>query len=133
MTDRYTKAVLSLIACALVYLCIVFTPVPGAHAQQPTLRPGEPSGPLEVIVVGWQPRMGLAAIPVSIGHQVQVTAVQPLPIAGAVTTERSSSLMADRVVVVGWEQDSTRERPRSAMRAITTKEPGLPVRVIPQP
>ena len=131
MIDRYTKVVLSLIACALVYLCIVFTPWPGVHAQQPTLRPGEPSGPLEVLVVGWKPLAGLNAIPVSIAHQVQVVATQPLPIVGAVTTERSSA-SADRVVVVGWEPNSTREKP-VPMRAITTKEPGLPVRVIPQP
>jgi hypothetical protein len=109
MIDRYTKVVLTLIACALVYLCIVFTPLPGAYAQQPTLRPGEPSGPLEVLVVGWKPLAGLNAIPVSIGHPVQVTASQPLPIAGTVTTERSSSRLADRVVLVGWEENSSRE------------------------
>jgi hypothetical protein len=130
MIDRYTKIVLSVIACALVYLCVVLTPLPGVHAQQATLRPGEPSGPLEVLVVGWKPLAGLNAIPVSIAHPVQVTATQPLPIAGAVTTERSSSLLADRVVLVGWEQGATREKP-VGMRAISTKEPGVPVRVIP--
>lgn len=129
MIDRYTKIVLTLIACALVYLCVVFTPLPGIHAQQPTLRPGEPSGPLEVLVVGWKPLAGLNSFPVSIVHPVQVTATQPLPIVGTVTTERSSS-MADRVVVVGWEQGATREKP-VPMHAITIKEPGLPVRVIP--
>ena len=130
MVDRYTKIVLSLIACSLVYLCVVFTPLPSAFAQQATLRPGEPSGPLEVVVVGWKPLAGLNSFPVSIVHPVQVTATQPLPIVGAVTTERSSSFLADRVVVVGWEQNSTREKP-VPMRAISTKEPGLPVRVIP--
>ena len=129
MIDRYTKIVLTLIACALVYLCVVFTPLPGIHAQQPTLRPGEPSGPLEVLVVGWKPLAGLNSFPVSIVHPVQVTATQPLPIVGAVTTERSSSI-ADRVVVVGWEQGATREK-SSGMHAISIKEPGIPVRVIP--
>ena len=130
MIDRYTKVVLTLIACALVYLCVVFTPLPGVHAQQPSLRPGEPSGPLEVVVVGWRPLAGLNSFPVSIIHPVQVTATQPLPIVGAVTTERSSSLLADRVVVVGWEPGATREKP-VRMNAISTKDSGLPVRVIP--
>jgi hypothetical protein len=131
MIDRYTKVVLSLIACALVYLCIVFTAWPGVHAQQPTLRPGEPSGPVEVLVVGWRPLAGLNSIPVSIVHQVQVTATQPLPIAGAVTTERSSSRpLADRVVLVGWEEMGVRETPGSLQRlsdSATSRNSRLPV------
>jgi hypothetical protein len=131
MIDRYTKIVLSLIAGALVYLCIVFTPLPGAFAQQPTLRPGEPSGPLDVVIVGWRPQQGINAIPVSIGHQLQVTATQPLPIVGAVTTERSSSRpLADRVVLVGWEEMGVRETPGSLQRlsdSATSRNSRLPV------
>jgi hypothetical protein len=122
MVDRYTKFVLTVIACTLLYLAIVFTPVPGAHAQQPTLRPGEPSGPLEVLVVGWKPLAGLNAIPVSIGHPVQVTAAQPLPVTGSVTTERSSSRLADRVVLVGWEENATREK-MAGLQPISDDEP----------
>ena len=110
MIDRYTKIILTLIACALVYLCVVFTPLPGAHAQAPSLRPGESSGPTEVVVVGWRSREGLAAFPVSIAEPVRVTATQPLPVRGEVTTERSTSRLADRVVLVGWEENATRER-----------------------
>ena len=110
MIDRYTKCVLSVIACALIYLCIAITPLPRAHAQTPSIRPGEPSGPTEVVVVGWRSRDGAAAFPVSIGHPVQVTASQPLPIRGEVTTERSSSRLADRVVLIGWEEDASREK-----------------------
>jgi hypothetical protein len=110
MVDRYTKAVLTLIAFALVYLCVIVTPLPRAHAQTPSIRPGEPSGPTEVVIVGWQSRDGAAAFPVSIGHPLQVTASQPLPIRGEVTTERSSSRLADRVVLIGWEEDASREK-----------------------
>ena len=109
MVDRYTKAILTLIAFALVYLCVLFTPLPGAHAQTPSLRPGEPSGPTEVVIVGWR-APGEAAVPVTITHPVQVTAPQPLRVTGEVTTERSTSRLADRVVVVGWEENATRER-----------------------
>ncbi len=129
MVDRYTKFILTLIACALVYLCVVFTPLPGLDAQTASLRPGEPSGPTEVVIVGWQSRSGALPFPVSIGHPVQVAASQPLPIRGEVTTERTTTGLADRVVIVGWEEGARREKP-SAMRVITTKESGVPVRVV---
>lgn len=129
MIDRYTKTILTLIAVALMYLCVIVTPLPRAHAQTPTKYPGEPSGPTEVVIVGWQSRQGAVPFPVSIGHPVQVTASQSLPIRGEVTTERSATGLADRVVIVGWENGASREKP-SGMRAITTKEPGLPVRVM---
>ena len=109
MIDRYTKAVLTLIAVALLYLCVIFTPLPGAHAQTPSKYPGEPSGPTEVVIVGWR-SPGQAAVPVTITHPVQVTAPQPLRITGEVTTERTTSRLADRVVIVGWEENATRER-----------------------
>jgi hypothetical protein len=129
MVDRYTKLVLTLIACALVYLCVVFTPLPGVHAQRPSLTPGEPSGPTEVVIVGWQSRQGIQPFPVSIGHPVEVRASQPLPVRGEITTERTSTGLADRVVIVGWEEGARREKP-STMRVITAKESGIPVRVI---
>ena len=88
MVDRYTKFILTIIAGTLVYLCIVLTPIPGVHAQVPSLRPGEPSGPTEVVISGWRTPAGLSAFPVSIQHPVQVTSAQPLRITGSVTTER---------------------------------------------
>ena len=44
MSDRFTKIVLTVIATALVYLCVVLTPLPSAHAQT-AARPGDPTGP----------------------------------------------------------------------------------------
>lgn len=110
MIDRYTKIVLTLIACALGYLCVILTPLPPAHAQVPSRTPGEPSGPTEVIVVGWRTE-GDATVPVRITHAVPVTSPQPLRVTGEVTTERSSSRpLADRVVLVGWEDDASINR-----------------------
>jgi hypothetical protein len=86
--DRYTKTVLTVIAVALVYLCIVMTPMPTVHAQQTAARPGEMTGPAQVVVVGW-----------NANAPVPITTAQPLQ----VITERSSGA-ADRMVVVGWEE-----------------------------
>ena len=124
MNDRYIKSVLTVIAGALVYLCVVLTPLPGVNAQTPSLRPGEPSGPTEVIVVGWRPG-ARDTIPVAIQQ------TQPLRIEGTVTTERSTTRLADRVVLVGWEPGATRELQR-AVRPITEAS-GLPVSIPPPP
>lgn len=128
MIDRYTKCVLSVIACALIYLCIVITPLPRAHAQTPSIRPGESSGPTEVVVVGWR-AAGEAAVPVTITHPVQVTAPQPLRITGEVTTD--SSDRPARVILIGWEENSDRDKPRQ-LKTLIDHNPfarGLPVQL----
>ena len=126
MVDRYTKAILTLIACALVYLCAIFTPLPRAHAQTPSKHPGEPSGPTEVIVVGWR-APGEIAVPVTITHPVQVTAPQALRITGQVTTENSDR--PERVIVIGWEENAVRDRARDlkTLSNMPTMMRGLPV------
>jgi hypothetical protein len=124
MNDRYIKSVLTVIAAALVYLCVVLTPLPGVSAQTNSLRPGESSGPTEVVVVGWRPS-DRETIPVMIQQ------TQPLRVEGTVSTERSSTRLADRVVVVGWEPGGTREIQRPA-RPITESS-GLPVSIPPPP
>src|SRR5688572_15124494 len=111
MNDRYIKSVLTVIAGALIYLCIVMTPLPGLSAQTPSIRPGVSSGPTEVVVVGW--RSGARE---SVPVMIQQT--QPLRIEGTVTTERSTTRLADRVVIVGWESGGSRETQR-AMLPIT--------------
>ena len=107
MNDRYIKTVLTVIAGALIYLCIVMTPLPGLSAQTTSQRPGVSSGPLDVVIVGW--RTAEAAFPVAVLNPVRVTASEPLPVRGSVTTERSSSGRADRVYVVGWEERGSRD------------------------
>jgi hypothetical protein len=128
MTDRYTKTVLTVIAGALIYLCIVMTPLPAAHAQG-GLRPGEiSSGPISVVVTGWKtdpaPVMFQRPMPVTVSNDV-------LRVSGSVTTERSSG-QADRVVLVGWEEQAVRERPapsNSSFRMLSNglNKSGVPV------
>lgn len=107
MIDRYTKTVLTVIAGALLYICIVMTPFPAVQAQG-TKRPGEPSGPQDVVVVGWRPT---APLP--------IVAAEPL----RVTTEQRAGV-TDRVVLVGWEEI---ERGRNTERHFDAQGLGLPV------
>jgi hypothetical protein len=111
MIDRYTKTVLTLIAGALIYLCIVMTPLPSVSAQS-SARPGESTGPAEVVVVGWK-----QTTPLSI--------VSPEPL--RVVTERAGA-GADRVVVVGYEENAQRDR-TGLWRTFEPKTPGLPVTI----
>ncbi len=124
MIDRYTKTLLTVIAGTLLYIAAVVTPLPGVAAQQPSLRPGESSGPTEVVIVGWRPG-GREPVPVTIQQS------QPLRIEGNVNTERSTSQLADRVVIAGWEQDGVRNAPRG-FRALTEVS-RLPVALPPPP
>jgi hypothetical protein len=127
MTDRYTRTVLTVIAGALIYLCVIFTPLSGLSAQLPSKVPGVSSGPSDVVIVGWRAPDN-AAFPVAIQHQVRVSATEPLPIRGSVTTERSQSGVADRVVVVGWEEDASREKPTRLNPISSSNTTGIPVR-----
>jgi hypothetical protein len=128
MSDRYTKVTLTVIAAALLYLCLVLTPWPALHAQkQSTLRPGEPTGPVEAVIVGWRGAPG-ETIPVSAASPVPVVIKDTVQISGTVATERSSGA-ADRVVLVGWEEGAVREKQTRPMRAINAAAPGLPVSV----
>jgi len=111
VTDRYTKIVLTVIAVALVYICVAITPMPGVFAQQQaSLRPGESTGPAEVVIVGWKQNAPM-----------QISTPEPL----RVITERSSGV-ADRVILVGWEENARRER-ESPLRVINAQNPGIPV------
>ena len=106
MNDRYLKTMLTIIAGALLYLCIVMTPLPRVSAQTPSKTPGVSSGPLEVIVVGYTAQ---TPMPVSVSGLVEVTASTPLRITGQVSTAKSSE-RADRVILVGWEKRSNRDK-----------------------
>lgn len=129
-TDRYTKTMLTVIAGALIYLCIVMTPLPAAQAQA-TLLPGQISSePLPVVITGWQ----------AAGQAMPVTFQRPVPVTVnnevRVTTERSSGV-ADRVVLVGWEQNARSDRPSPAASFNGLRSQigtnGLPVTAQPPP
>ena len=124
MIDKYTKVVLTVIACALVYLCAIHTPLPAAYAQS-SARPGEPTGPAQVVIVG-----ATAPLPVAFQRPAEVVVTnKAVPIVGSVTTERSAG-NADRVVLVGWEYQSfvEKDKYRPAMfQQLGKPGDGLPV------
>jgi hypothetical protein len=115
--DRYLSGVLTVIAGALVYLCVIETPSPGVAAQgQPALvRPGDNVGPIPVLVVGWR-------APEAVATAVQNT----VQVAGRVVTERSTAA-ADRVVLVGWEERADPQRAGNEFRPLDSSTGrGLP-------
>ena len=114
--DRYTKTVLTVIAGALIYLCVVMTPLPAAYAQG-TRRAGEMiDKPIEAVIVGWKTN-----------EPLPITTARPLP----VQTERSTG-SADRVVIVGWEENSARDRTGAAMVPfLSNRGQALPVKTFP--
>jgi hypothetical protein len=111
MADRYTKFVLTVIAAALVYLCVVMTAFPAVNAQG-TRKAGEMiTPPIEAVIVGWK-----------LTEPLQIATTRPL----AVQTERSDGV-ADRVVIVGWEEGASRERRLPMTPIISSKGQNLPV------
>jgi hypothetical protein len=112
MIDRYSKIVLTVIAGALVYLCVVMTAFPAVQAQS-TTRAGEMiNQPIEAVIVGWR-----------VADPLTISASRPLP----VQTERSTGT-ADRVVIVGWEENGLRDRANSPMTPIiSNRGQNLPV------
>ena len=114
MIDRYSKIVLTVIAAALVYLCVVMTAFPAVEAQT-TRRAGEMiNQPIEAVIVGWK-----------LTEPLQIATNRPLP----VQTERSTGA-ADRMIIVGWEENSSRDRALSAMVPfVPTRGQALPVKL----
>ena len=112
MTDRYIKIVLTVIAAALVYICVAITPMPSVNAQQTATKyPGQSTGPTEVVIVGWKQTAPM-----------QISSQEPL----RVVTERSSGA-ADRVVLVGWEENGSSERAIPATFRSVNVKAGIPV------
>lgn len=99
--DRYLRGVLTVIACALVYLCVVMTPLPSAFAQG-ARTPGEPTGPAEVVVVGWKLAPGVG-LPVQVMDPVTIAG--EVRVGGRVQTEQAPNT-ASRIVLIGWEQNA---------------------------
>ena len=126
MTDRYTKALLTIIATALIYLCVVLTPLPTVHAQF-TQRPGEPTGPVQVVVVGWRAPQN-ETVPVAVSRPVAVTVNGLVEVRGQVKTEKATD-RAERVILSGWEEDVNQRDNQGTLRTITAKTPGIPVNV----
>ena len=99
--DRYLRGVLTVIACALVYLCVLMTPLPAALAQG-ARTPGEPTGPADVVVVGWKLAPGVG-IPVQVMDPVAIAG--EVRVAGRVEATQPPNT-ASRIVLIGWEQNA---------------------------
>ena len=128
--DLYTRIVLTIIAATLVYLCVVLTPIPVVSAQTGrivgTQRPGEYTGPAEVVIVGWRAADG-GTIPVSIPGGVRVT--NEVAVIGEVFVKQ----LADdhlRTVLIGHEEGAT-GRANGTFRTLNPRTGGLPVVVVP--
>lgn len=128
--DHYTRVLLTVIAATLVYLCVVLTPVPTLHAQR-ALRPGDPTGPGEVVVIGWRLPQD-QRIPVQIGGSVPLQMTGDVKVVGTVQTEeRRDNLL--RVAVAGWEDGGDPRGVGSfrALRSGSERVIGLPVTQVP--
>jgi hypothetical protein len=134
--DRYMRGVLTVIALALVYLCVVMTPWPTAGAQAqtapPNLRPGEIASPTAVVVVGWRAGGG-DIVPVAVTNPVTASVQNTVQVTGQVTSDQRAGA-ADRVVLVGWEERSEPDRASVQFRPFdtATPRPGLPTSVVPR-
>ena len=106
--DRYLRCVLTTIALALVYLCVVLTPLPIASAQG-ARTPGESTGPGEMVIVGFRLAPD-AAMPVRVTAPISgdVRVTNDVLVNGRVQTEQAPRTLA-RVVLAGWEERSTPE------------------------
>jgi len=129
-SDSYLRVVLGIIASALVYLCVVLTPLTTLHADARQVAgartPGEPTGPAEVVIVGWRTSEA-RPWPVQVVGKVEVGG--DVTVTGRVETHQAPRAF-DRVVLAGWEP----EGPPAAGTYALWNEPGrgLPV-VAPTP
>ena len=127
--NKYLCGVLTVIAGALVYLCIVLTPVPTAFAQT-TQRPGQFTGPGEMVIVGFRLPTG-ETLPVEVRGAVSVSGAVNVSggnvnVAGRVQTEQAPQTV-QRVVLSGWE-DAAAAGKTGAFRPINSgRGEGLPV------
>lgn len=133
-TDLYTRAVLTVIAAALLYLCVVHTPLPAVSAQTAP-RPGDDTGPARCVIVGWNTS---DMVPVQVLDSITLKTTGETRVTGTVQTEQRAN-STTRVVVAGWEEnaneigrgDLNRGTFRS-LRAAGSNSAALPV-AIPNP
>ena len=131
--DLYLKSVLTVIAAALVYLCVVFTPLPTVAAQVGGRvvggkTPGEYTGPAEVVIVDWRLPQG-ASLPVNVTRgDVQVT--NEVAVRGNVELTQPAHKPL-RSVVIGFEEGSSTTQPGRFAPLNPTAGRALPVNVVP--
>jgi hypothetical protein len=129
-SDWYVRATLTVIAASLVYIGALLTPLPPVAAQVTpppgsTLRPGEYTGPAEVVVVGWQLPDG-AGLPVQLAAPANVTITNEVRLSGPIET-RAAPQTSQRVVLVGWEDAGAADRAGRFHAWRSEAAAGLPV------
>jgi hypothetical protein len=111
-SDLYLRAVLTVIAIALVYLCVVLTPMPIAFAQTPRVvggrTPGEYTGPAEVVVVDWRLPEG-ASLPVNVTRG-DVRVINQVSVRGDVEVTQPANNPL-RTVLIGHEEGASNTAP----------------------
>src|SRR5688500_9278755 len=126
--DRYTRAVLTVIAGALVYICIALTPMPSVSAQR-GLRPGGDAGPARVALVGWESNTRVP-VPVQVVDSVTLKTIGDMRVTGTVQTEQAPRTL-DRVVLTGWEEGGSAGTPGGYRSLNPNARPGIPVTELP--
>ena len=124
--DVYLRGVLTVIAGALVYLCVILTPLPSVSAQT-ALRPGDPTCPAEMVIVGVRQGVALPVQvlgPVTVGNELRVTG--DVKVTGRVQTEQAPRTLS-RVVLAGWEDGGAGDAPGNLVRWNRATSIALPV------
>ncbi len=119
--DPYSRTLLTIIAGALVYICIVLTPWPAVSAQR-GLRPGDDTGPAQAVIVGWKAG---ETVPVQIVGSVTLNTTGQTRITGTVQTEQAANAV-ERVVLTGWEESGGPQRSGGFVSLTQGSRQGLP-------
>jgi hypothetical protein len=128
--DLYLRLVLTVIAAALVYLCVLLTPLPAVSAQAGRVvgaaQPGVSTGPAEMVVVGWRLPEALPVVVTS--GDIRVTN-ETLRVTGRVLAEQPPDSV-HRTALIGWEERGGRTTP-GVLRPFDGADGSLPVVVRP--
>ena len=130
--DLYLRIVLTVIAAALLYLCVVLTPLPTASAQTPRIvggrTPGEYTGPAEVVIVDWRLPEN-ASLPVNVTRG-EIRVMNEVSVSGDVEVRQRTDNPL-RTVLIGYEE-SAMSNSRGRFVQLDQTRRGVPVTTAPQ-
>ena len=130
--DLYLRTVLTVIAAALVYLCVVLTPLPTVSAQTPRIvggrTPGEYTGPAEVVIVDWRLPEN-ASLPVNVTRG-DIRVSNEVRITGDVEVRQPANSPL-RTVLIGHEEGASTSATGRFTSINLGAGRGVPVMVLP--